>query len=745
MGTPRNTFHAALFLMAFVVCVLVAALTLGRKPRSTVPDFAEPVAATTAKPEVRPASPAAATPLPDQTVATETRAPADSPAPTLPPGLATPGVRTEADIDTGRAPGPITHAEVPKPLQTAEVDLPVVAPAELDAATPATAIVTAATTVDVGNTDRLRELPQGYVIGHNGVRPVQQTDITPAHTPIEMQDLSGGQNDFSTSRVEQIIRRYSDDDLPPPVKTPPPIAVPEGLRPRIFTPTPTPTLRQRMRNVPTNLIQTRMPILTNMMPTTDSLEPVSTPMLPSTDAGSVAPNTLFEDPRKRSQQRIQEHMQASQAVGIIVPSPVPSGIVSPVTATAAVTPQVTPGATPEATPRMAEAVPTTGTYTIRQGKAEVTFSNVPPGWLRPDAQPDVVTPPPALPSPSAVHPNASPKSGVISNAADSPSPTPNYSTGVETALGTPAGRFALPPAPTLKPPLMQEDTPRPKDGTRTTPSSLPPEIAKRLGATPGVLASVGERNLSADDVRRRIDVALSLKGERGSSEQRDALEKVVASEWAERTAVAEEARRQGLSVTNEEVAAHAKRLAERSGTNLEEVLRRSGFTENEIESEIRESALCEKLVDTAFGRYFSTEERLREVYQQDPSRYSQSGGQASFEQARPMVIAAIREYLQQACYETAKLHSQVRIGNRVQKSIARPEKEDFGPKSFAERESARRSTEAMPDQSTPRRTPAATDGGVRITPPAEATPDPGAGVPGFSGPIESLGTNRARR
>lgn len=787
MAKTRIPLNVALFLVVFVICVLVAALILGRGRRSTEPEM---LAADTPR-AAAPANEAAQTATPVPELMNQGPALPATPVPSLPSGLATPRVRTEADVEPPTAPGnpartaPNADHTIDKALEayairsarpspTTEADLPVIAMSEMDR-TPAPVIATSRDSVSASNTNQLRELPQGYVVGREGIRPVQKTDITPVATPVDVADFSGGAQDFSTSRVEKILQRYSQDDLPPAIKTPPPIAIPEGIRPRIFTPTPTKSVMERSRNLPTKLIERRLPIVTNMYPETTSpaagAGPAPTPSLPA-DPGLMSPMDVVRNFQTRPTIGISPSpvatMSTQAALASSTPLPAVETPLAPAVARAAGTSEAASPA-PDTSLSPTPAPATSGSYTVRKGKAEVSFSNVPPGWLKPEASP---SPGAAAPAGPPAEPGKASTSGIDSNAGSAPSPTPDLPTGMERPQQGTKNPFNLPPAPTLPPRGSQGETPKSAAVSPVAPrtDNLPPEIAERLGRVSNDAAKVGERILTKQQAARLADAVLVMKGQSADFKDRDIVERVMAEEWAERVAIAEEARRQGLSVTDEEVRDHMEKVKQKTGPKLEEVLKQAGFTEPEILSEMRDSALCEKLVETALNKNFGSDQKLQQVYQQSPEKYemprrfhvqeiwkakpakagearqlerkmeglraqvakgsdfsavassesespsrtqggdmgwldsvgeitdtmaeamlkmrpgdvsnvieSRGGYQIlklveieepkpGFEGARERVKSHLREYLREGCYETAKLHTQVKLGSKVQRS-----------------------------------------------------------------------------
>jgi hypothetical protein len=135
---------------------------------------------------------------------------------------------------------------------------------------------------------------------------------------------------------------------------------------------------------------------------------------------------------------------------------------------------------------------------------------------------------------------------------------------------------------------------------------------------------VGDRTLSPQDVDRRVRAALALRGtEKLPESEMVKLQGFVAQDWAEKTAIAAEARRQGVGVDDTELQAYREKLQRKMGPKFEQVFRKAGFSEQEIAQEMRESALAEKFVEIGYQKNFD-EKKVREVYQSTPDRYTPS-------------------------------------------------------------------------------------------------------------------------
>lgn len=455
----------------------------------------------------------------------------------------------------------------------------------------------------------------------------------------------------------------------------PEIAVPAGLG----TPTPRPAAAvatpRAARPAPTRLpIQTNLPggpaeqfdamaasappVLPDLQPGTGAFPRWGTPENPAVRQpdGSYAPLPSFGQPTPGVPEELPVEMPAvpseaaapppdgavrvGQALPATPPTPPPAfpptedDLVLPpldadASAGAAPPPVASPSPSPsprreaaKATPAAADATP--GVHTIERPGAQVTFSNV-HGPLRPVttgteasvAAPAVVppevrdaigaaTPRVGVATPEAAA-GAAPQPGVMSNTA-APSPTPSFDPDSPAGTATPDSAAPDSDGPVLTPEQL---------------ASLPPDIAKRVG---GIVRNsgvqVGERILSPDGVERRVNAAMSLRGVREAGEaERATMGGFIKQDWAEKTAIADEARRQGVDVTEADMKAYRDRMTKRIGPNFEQVFRDAGLSEQEIQDEMRASALAEKFVETAYRKQFN-EQKLREVYQADPEQFS---------------------------------------------------------------------------------------------------------------------------
>ncbi|MCX7717218.1 MAG: peptidylprolyl isomerase [Candidatus Sumerlaeaceae bacterium] len=635
VGVTRVPVNTVLFVVSFLVCLALAWVFVGSGGRAPAPSPRSGVS--------RPS-----TPVP--IVATPVRAPALSPT-----AAATVDADVEPDHEDAAASGPTAVASpaiaVVPPWSPPAADLPVASPSTGDVGLPPPAAVT--------------PLPATAAVPTHSILPA-----TPTPTP------STGAPSLSPKDIARLINQYGADYVmqghhlsPNPSPTVPPIALPPGMRLPGSSATPTPSA-QRGRSPAPAIRRTPLPIISNMTPD-DPTAPSparGTPIVGlstesgefdfPTDAGSRARlgPRLFPDPGARTPTGLNPTLQPDPA------SEPPSDLPPPPTPPPAVSPQprvMVPVATPETTPDALAAAtgtpppsarsplpvsepappPTSASapdaallaataspppqrqeHVIKRGGAEVKFSNVAPGWLRKADEPST----------------GSRVSGALTGASTDDADVPSLS-GKKPAELVAALAGKLPGA--ASPAAAGGGLPAPN------PEALPPEVARRLGDSPGTWgAAVGDRVLTPANLKKRADAMVAMGQGGGASSNRELLEQRIAEDWAERVAVAEEARRNGIVVNAEDMEKYRQLLRERNGPAFERALRQAGFTDAEIEQDVRDLALAEKFVDSIFAKRFD-EEKVRKVYDAAPDQYVPSRRLRVSEifKARPSDPAAARQ------------------------------------------------------------------------------------------------------
>lgn len=524
------------------------------------------------------------------------------------------------------------------------------------------------------------EVPKEGTLG-TGAAAVQGTPLElPVETPRQqVANMSGsppsvasprpaaGTEDDRLAQVRYYVERMKSTSSQPgqslPIQTPPPVAVPRELAQAAATPRPTQSVFQRVHNIPSHLIQTPLPLVTNAGATDITNSPAADPSL-ATDAGK-APR--WSDPQHPLMQEVWGGPPPIPTVYSGTPSPsvTPQATWTPTPrATVRATPPLTPSPTSkilppesnnveqplskenrppklepsvspspsrakeqaqarsamskdeaEATPASpapnSPAVPisqtpistfvkeirTTGEFTVRKGRAVVTFSNLPVTRIEPVTSASTEA---TLPSDDAALPSVS-----------------------QEKITAPPGRESTPP------PDLPRYSPESEAGSAIARGIE--ELAKRgetsklghLLASKAIAANVGDKLLTREALQRRIKAVEILRGATLNEDQRLKIEDEIITNWTHKTAVAAVARERGIQVTNDEVKAELERRQARFGQNLPAALRQAGFTEEEVEDEIRDALLVDKIVAKILQETYP-EEKLRELYNASPDQFQAS-------------------------------------------------------------------------------------------------------------------------
>jgi parvulin-like peptidyl-prolyl isomerase len=519
-----------------------------------------------------------------------------------------------------------------------------------------------------------------------------------------------------------------------PIPTPPPIAVPRELAQARTVPTPTPSVLQRVRNIPSRLIQTPLPIVSNAAPSegdspaadpslasfggtqpkwtdpqnplmsavwkgepppvptiapgtprpraTLPAEPTETPaalnrsrekknaVIAAASTSEVAPVTSSDVDKPASKNDVASDFKEAKerhAAGATNESPSPQrvreqnvGRAEANEVKAESSPKVAAGlaAMPTRTPLFEKEIRTTGEFTVRKGRAVVTFSNVPVETVL----------------------SMSPTSATVEAAEETPISVP------------PEKQVKLPEEEITKPaPATREaepsPTPQPEHAGSVVErgveellkSGTSSKLANRL-ASKVIVGSVGDEILSRDDLERHITAMETLRGIKVDEDKRPNVEGLLAQDWLERTAVAAIAQERGLSVSEEEVSAEIERRKARFGQNLPQALRAAGFPEEEVRREIRKALLVDKLVEKVMAESYP-EEKLRQLYQANPDRYQPSRRlhlREIFKQKQPGREREAREAIERLRIEIAKGASFEELARRESDSPTRDENGDLG-------------------------------------------------------------------
>lgn len=547
----------------------------------------------------------------------------------------------------------------------------------------------------------------------------------------------------ATDALEQV--RYYVERMNPsqsgrgelPIPTPPPIAVPRELAQANATPNPTPSVFHRVRNIPSHLIQTPLPVMSNA-PSSDELSPAADPNL----AGFGGTSTKWSDPKNPMMKEVwggqspvatlsaatplQGSSPATDSFSRAVETPTPT--MSPVATSSLVsahpprpdsipkemnlpqatvsqavvaqtakaistetasetatditaetrrppaTSKPTPEASHESKPSVSSPPPqfspparlfekeirTTGEFTVRKGRAIVTFSNIPVEKIE---STNTTT--------TASHGDNPSLTATSSEKDVLPPPTREESTQPGMAEGT--------PSPTFSPPADQGESLLEKGVEQLVRAGDDSKLAQRL-ATKVIAASMGDEVLTHEQLQRHVQVLEILRGIKVNEDSRANVEGLLAQDWLERTAVAAIAEQRGLTVNEKEISAEIERRKARYGQNLPDALRRAGFTEEEVHREIRKALLVDKLVEKEMAENYP-DEKLRELYQANPDRYQPSRRlhvREIFKQKRPGKEREAREALEKIRFEIAKGASFEEFARRESESPTKDEAGDLG-------------------------------------------------------------------
>jgi parvulin-like peptidyl-prolyl isomerase len=277
-----------------------------------------------------------------------------------------------------------------------------------------------------------------------------------------------------------------------------------------------------------------------------------------------------------------------------------------------------------------------------------------------------------------------PVAGVLTNDPAIPSPTPNYGAGFGNAPATAAmgsgGKWNLPPPPTLpgaavrpeeskpagspnpsKVTLLPIDDPGAKplssDAAKSGPSSdaavsnvkstvgdLPLDVAARTGMLDNaVAATVNDRTLTGAEAARRAEALAAMDGRTLDADSKRMLTRTAAETWADMVSLAEEAKRQAVTVTDDEAKSLLAANPTLKADEWQAAMKKAGFTEAEIQADMRDIAMGEKLVQNLLAKNYD-DSKLRAIYDQDPAKFQPSRRfhvQEIFK-ARPADAAAAR-------------------------------------------------------------------------------------------------------
>jgi parvulin-like peptidyl-prolyl isomerase len=162
---------------------------------------------------------------------------------------------------------------------------------------------------------------------------------------------------------------------------------------------------------------------------------------------------------------------------------------------------------------------------------------------------------------------------------------------------------------------LEERTPGEPTATPTPNAAANTDTTKTT-----TLARVGKRNLSRSEaIKRAHGWTHGQFGAIPEDEQGTILRKV-ADSWVGQVSMAEEARARKLSTQNQDTSEGLSRLAEAWGEDPEQAMKSAGFSESDLQREIRDAALGECLVRSIFDSRFQGS-GLKELYEKTPERF----------------------------------------------------------------------------------------------------------------------------
>jgi len=223
-------------------------------------------------------------------------------------------------------------------------------------------------------------------------------------------------------------------------------------------------------------------------------------------------------------------------------------------------------------------------------------------------------------------------------------------------------KWELPPAPTLRPPPIQDPDRRRSDADDKTPDSLSSEetsnqallisapagsedgVADGPGAAssadetssdsataatasvpaapaPDAVAQVRDHVLTKDQALRMVRAQYELDDKKLAKKDEEKEIEKFAAQWKDTAALAAKARHKGLSVTAPEMERYAAMRPDFEPAAWQMAMEAQGFSGGEIRSQLEEIALAEKLVDEDFAETHKTED-LEKAFKKEPSRYS---------------------------------------------------------------------------------------------------------------------------
>jgi len=420
---------------------------------------------------------------------------------------------------------------------------------------------------------------------------------------------------------EQLARRFQGRAAVPQAQAAgaPPIAVPPGIQ--YAQPTPVPTVAPRATPA-----QKYQPILTNSAGVEGALKgmggnyansgPAADPTLPFSQAGTVSTDRLREALATGAGLDPHTLLPVGNNAPAIPATNAGSNGWAPVTGASAAAAASTPA---PAAPR---------TY-IKGGRAEVQG--------------------PPAPSLSASAPLGTQGAPLLSAPPEEDGALASLLANDAASLAAPGGasvpplagnNWNLPPAPGLpgaaiqpadakvtQPPQLAAAGAAPKlapiEGKLESDDidELPAAVAQKLAPSEKITAaSVNDRTLSTREAQQRAQALANLDGRKLDEDSQRMLSRTAAETWTEMVALAEEARKQGITVSDDELPQLMGKRSDIDQAELANAFKGAGFTDAEVQSEMRDLCLGEKLVEQTLAREFS-EEKIRSIYEAKPDDF----------------------------------------------------------------------------------------------------------------------------
>jgi len=248
----------------------------------------------------------------------------------------------------------------------------------------------------------------------------------------------------------------------------------------------------------------------------------------------------------------------------------------------------------------------------------------------------------SLPPPPSLSTGPAPSTGAA------PSPGTTANPGGQLLYAPPAGGasnpYQLPPAPTLRPPPIQDPDKRRSDAGQDatenpTPGSQDPngsggQAVAVSGDNPApaapastpekdvkVVARVNDVELTSDDATRLAEARALMEKKPLTEETRKDQIKDAVKRWTDIAAAAELAREKNLSVSKDDLDRYAAMHPDVDLEKLRKSLAEVGYTPEQVDQHVEDLALAEKLVASRADEKYP-EKELRKIYEKDPKSYS---------------------------------------------------------------------------------------------------------------------------